>query len=147
MENGSLLCGLLIGWDPSVPPASCFFRRSWLAPTHTQNQVEQQNKGWKARSGSASPLTGVEATRIKLRFNSNVSLRLLTPLSLSPLTASRRQVQAEPLTDRIRSGSCGRRRLRFDTPALRAACCSLGRELQRSRGFPEAPWIPVFPTH
>lgn len=52
VENGSLLCGLLVGWDPSVPPASCFFQALVAGThTHTQNQVEQQNKGWKGSIG------------------------------------------------------------------------------------------------
>lgn len=54
VENGSLLCGLLVRWDPSIPPASCFFQALVAGThihTHTQNQVEHQNKGFKGSIG------------------------------------------------------------------------------------------------
>ena len=54
VENGGLLCGLLVRWDPSVPPASCFFQALVAGThihTHTQNQVEHQNKGMKGSIG------------------------------------------------------------------------------------------------
>ena len=104
VENGSLLCGLLVGWDPSVPPASCFFQALVAGThihTHTQNQVEQQNKGWKGSIGLriASYRCGSYADQIALlilMFPYTSS----RPLSLSPLTASRRRAgAAEPSPD------------------------------------------------
>lgn len=91
------LCGLLVGWDQRASGLLLFRALVAGTHTHTQNQVEQQNKGMENSIG----LRIASFTVWKLRgsncaFNSNVSLRLLTPLGLSPLTAFEEQVRLNP---------------------------------------------------